>query len=86
MNETIRSKTILKIDVLEQLEQHEEGFALNEGYEFEVDGALPQLADGIAKMAVEMDKNKDFGINGGDAFLMLITQFYNRLKSEEGGN
>jgi len=84
MDDVTRSKTILKIDVIEQLKPEKEGMTLNEGYSYDVNGPLPQLADSIAKMAIQMDKDPDFGINGGDAFLMLIGQFYNSLKSEGG--
>jgi len=86
LSKVTRNVTILKIEAIEILNPEEKGVTLNEGYTFEVDGALPQLADGIAKMALEMDRDTSFGINGGSAFLTLIDQFYNKLKSEEGGN
>ena len=80
---SIRVSTILKIEVLEQLTPSEDGVELNEGYQFEVNGPIPQLADGIAKMALEMDKEPTLGNKGGGAFLALITEYYNLLK--EGG-
>lgn len=80
---SVRKATILKIDVIEQLTPDEKGVELNEGYEFEVNGALPQLADGIAKMAYEMDKDQEFGTKGGGAFLALIAEYYKKLN--EGG-
>jgi len=78
-----RKVNILKIDVIEQLTPSEQGVELNEGYEFEVNGAIPQLADGIAKMAFEMDRDKDFGTKGGGAFIALIAEYYRKLS--EGG-
>jgi len=80
---SIRVSTILKIEVLEQLTPSEDGVELNEGYQFEINGPIPQLADGIAKMAFEMDKDSDLGIKGGGAFLALIAEYYQRLR--EGG-
>ena len=57
---------------------------LNEGYEFVVNAAVPEIADGIAKMAIEMDKMKDLGEDAGMMFLTLCAEFYKKLK--EGGN
>lgn len=78
-----RTSVILEIKVVESLERVEEGYDLNEGYEYEVSGSIPQLADGIAKMIHEMDKDEQFGDLGGQAFLELINQYYYKLK--EGG-
>lgn len=80
---SVRTATILKIDVLEQLTPVKEGMELNEGYQFELDGSIPQVADGIAKMAFEMDRDNDFGIKGGGAFIALIAEYYKKLV--EGG-
>ena len=71
-----RTKTILTINVIEKLTAEEDGIDLNEGYEYEINGSLPQLADGIAKMLIEMDKQEDMGENAGGAFLNLIQQYY----------
>lgn len=57
---------------------------LNEGYEFKVDAAIPEIADGIAKMAIEMDKMPELDKDSGMMFLTLIAQFYKKLK--EGGS
>jgi len=78
-----RTTTILTIEALEQLTPGEEGVELNEGYQYEVKGSIPQLADAIAKLAHEMDKDKDMGTKGGGAFLALIAQYYKTL--DEGG-
>ena len=78
-----REKVILTIKSLELLEPTEEGMELNEGYDYEVNGSMPQLADGIAKMAIEMDKQEDMGHLAGGAFITLILQFYNKLRDGE---
>jgi len=85
VNDVTRSVVILKIEAIEILSEESSGVELNEGYRFEVRGTLPQVADGIAKMAIEMDYDKDFGDNGGGVFLELINQYYKVLK-EEGGD
>lgn len=79
--ESIRTKTILSIKTLEKLTPIEEGVELNEGYEFETNGALPEIADGIAKMANELDKMKELGENAGSYFLQLVSDYYSRTKN-----
>lgn len=74
--ESKRTKTILVVKSLEVLEPKEEGMELNVGYEFEVDGPLPEVADGIAKMAKELDKMQ--GESAGAYFVELIRQFYEK--------
>lgn len=69
-----RTKTLLVVRSLEVLKPQEEGVELNVGYEFDVDGPLPEVADGIAKMAKELDKIQ--GENAGAYFIELIRQFY----------
>ena len=81
--EKTRLKQICLIHAVEKLSPTEEGIELNEGYSYEVDGSLPQLADSIAKLAIELDKEKEaFGDNGGNLFINLIVEFYNNLKEE----
>lgn len=74
--ESKRTKTILVVRSLEQLNPTKKGLELNVGYEFEVDGPLPEVADGIAKMAKELDKMQ--GENAGAYFVGLIRQFYEK--------
>lgn len=83
MDPITRTNTILNIKVVEKLIPEEEGVNLNEGYEYDVNGTIPQLADGIAKMAVEMDKQPDLGDKAGGAFLALVEQYYLKLNSQE---
>lgn len=74
--ESKRTKTILVVRSLEQLNPTKKGLELNVGYEFDVDGPLPEVADGIAKMAKELDKMQ--GENAGAYFIELICQFYKK--------
>ena len=83
MDPVTRTNTILNIKVVEKLIPEEEGVNLNEGYEYDVNGTIPQLADGIAKMAIEMDKQPDLGDKAGGAFLALVDQYYLKLNSQE---
>lgn len=80
-----RTRLILVVEAVEILEPNEEGMQLNDGYEYKVDGTFPELADSIAKMAAEMDKDPEFGENSGKVFIGLINQYYQNAK-EEGGN
>lgn len=72
-----RTSKILQIDVVELLQPEEDGLELNEGYEYEINGALPQLADGFAKMLIELDKDTP---NTGSGLLTLINEYYKKLK------
>ena len=85
MNEApvTRTKLILEVRAIEKLDPTEEGMELNEGYQYEVNGSIPQLADGIAKMALEMDKDENLGEAAGGAFLELVNQYYQKLKEGE---
>lgn len=78
-----RAKVILEIKALELLDEVDDGIELNEGYEFTVNGSIPQLADGVAKLALAMNEQVDMGENAGEAFLSLILEYYNYEKKEE---
>lgn len=78
-----RTNTILTIKAIEQLNPGEDGVELNEGYQFIVNGPIPQLADGLAKMIFEMNQQEDLGQGAGEGFLSLIVQYYERLKGGE---
>lgn len=68
----------LKLD----LEENEEGLELNHGYDFVIDAAIPEIADAIAKLAIEMPKN-GMGENSGAYFITLIGEYYKKLS--QGG-
>ena len=80
----LKAKTILTIKSRPKLtiDEAEIGLELNEGYEFDVDGALPEIADGIAKLAAELEPN-GFGENSGSYFISLINEYYKKLISKE---
>lgn len=72
------AKTILTIATKPKLNPTDDGVELNDGYEYEVNGALPEIADGIAKFAKELENN---GFEQGSAkyFITLINQFFDKL-------
>lgn len=80
IGQVARTQNILIIKAKELLTPNDEGIELNEGYEYELNGALPQIADGFAKMLVELDKDNK---NIGGGFLTLIEQYYIKLKAEK---
>lgn len=77
----LKAKTLLVVKSRPRLivSDDEEGVELNDGYEFEVNGALPEIADSIAKMAIELD-NQGFGEGSGKMFVGLITEYFNKLQ------
>ena len=80
-----RLKTILTIQAVEVLEPTKAGMQLNEGYQFEVDGAFPEIADAIAKMAAAMDNDPEFGDKSGHLFITLINQYYESARGGDEG-
>lgn len=82
MEKTVREKQILVISSINTLQDDTEDknkVTLNEGYSFEVNSAIPELADAIAKLAKEMPGN-GFGENSDTAFISLIQEYFNKLK------
>lgn len=77
----LEAKTILVIKARPKLSVAEDdsGIELNDGYEFEVDAAVPEIADGIAKLAAELPKN-GFGETSDRYFISLIGEYFNKLK------
>lgn len=74
-------KTILVIKTRPKLSinENDEGIELNDGYEFEVDGAVPEIADAIAKLAAELPNN-GFGETSDRYFITLIDKYFEKLK------
>lgn len=70
---TIKSKPSFSVD------EEKTGLELNDGYEFDVDGAVPEIADAIAKFAIELPKN-GFGEDSDTYFITLISQYFEKLK------
>ena len=79
---SVDGDTILSIKVKPVPLETNDGINLNEGYEFIVNGAIPQLADAISKMALEMPKN-GFGDNSDAGFITLINEFYKKSKENK---
>jgi hypothetical protein len=77
----LKAKTILTIKSKPSFSVNEEetGLELNDGYDFEVDGAVPEIADAIAKLAIELPKN-GFGEDSDTYFITLISQYFEKLK------
>lgn len=74
----LKAKTILTIKTKPSFKAGNKGLYLNDGYDFEVDGALPEIADGIAKFAKELPKN-DFGEGSDSYFITLINEYFKKL-------
>lgn len=77
------AKTLLVIKSRPKLSVAEDdsGMELNDGYEFEVDGAVPEIADAIAKFAKELPKN-GFGEKSDRYFITLISEYFSKLVEE----
>ena len=77
----MKARTILVIKSRPLLAATEDGAELNEGYEFEVNAALPEIADGIVKLAMELENN-GFGEGSNKLFIQLINEFFNKLNEQ----
>ena len=76
-------KTILVIKSKPKLSLDEnDDVTLNEGYEFDVNGAIPEIADAIAKFALELPKNGQ-GENSDTGFIQYINLFFSQLKEQK---
>ena len=82
--DSLKAKTILTIRTRPKLtvSEADDGMELNDGYEFDVNGALPEIADGIAKMAAELEPN-GFGEKSGSYFVQLINEYYHKLTEDK---
>ena len=81
-NQVVHEKQILvikSINTIETDQDNKDNVNLNDGYTFEVNGSIPELADGIAKFAKELPKN-GFGENSDTGFISLIQQYFNKIK------
>lgn len=77
-----RNKLILQVEAKETLIPGNEGVFLNEGYSYELDGSIPQIADSIAKLAIQLDLDTTLGDNAGQMFINLIEQYYIKTTQE----
>lgn len=72
---SVRTRPVLAVS------EDEKGVNINDGYDYTVDGAIPEIADAIAKFAVELPKN-GFGEKSDSYFIVLIQEYFNKLKTE----
>lgn len=73
-----KTSNLLVIKTKNKLKATKKGVEINQGYEFEVDGAMPEIADAIAKFAKELPKN-GFGEHSDTYFITLIKQYFDKL-------
>ena len=80
----LKSKTIFVIEERPKLSVSDEddGMELNDGYDYTVDSPLPELADAIAKFAIELPK-QGFGDKSDEYFIHLLNEYFIRLSSTD---
>ena len=74
--EVTRFKEVLTIKAREVLKPNEDGYYLEDGYTYDINCALPELAIAFSVMLTEMDKDTDFGDKTGAMLLFLINENY----------
>lgn len=80
LENNVKGVTILVVKRKPKLNVSKNGnnVELNEGYEYEVNSSLPEIADSIAKFAKELP-HQGMG-NGSDKyFINLINQYFEKL-------
>lgn len=78
-NDEQEAKTIFVVGRKPLLDATKKGILLNDGYTYTVDGSIPELADAIAKFAIELPRN-GFGERSDSTFIELIKNYYDKLK------
>lgn len=73
---TIQRKPILNIS------EDESGIELNDGYNYTLNAALPEIADAIAKFAAELP-NQGMGNNSDSYFIHLLNEYFHMLSSTD---
>ena len=74
----VKKTKIFEIRTKHDLKAVKKGVELNQGYEFDVNTSIPELADAIAKFAKELPNN-GFGDGSDRYFITLISQYYSKL-------
>ena len=64
------------------IDASKKGILLNDGYTYDVNGSIPEIADAIAKFAIELPKN-GFGEQSDTMFIQLIRNYYDKIKQGE---
>ena len=75
--EEFKGRTILTIKTKPITNVRHKGVEINEGYEYELNGALPELAFGIANFAKELP-NQGFGDGSDKEFIKLINLYFKK--------
>lgn len=76
-SEEFKGRTILTIKTKPVTKVVHKGVEVNEGYEYELDGALPELAFGIANFAKELPNN-GYGEGSDKEFIKLINLYFTK--------
>ena len=64
------------------IDASKKGILLNDGYTYDVNGSIPEIADAIAKFAIELPNN-GFGEQSDTMFIQLIRNYYDKIKQGE---
>lgn len=81
MESSTRTRKLLEISSVEKLDPSEEGYELSEGYVFEVNGSLMNVAHGISVFISELDNQLESG--AGETFMTLLTEYYQNNINKE---
>ena len=82
--DTIETKeeVLLCIRKMTRPETVDEGVTIKEGYKFDINSTVAELAFGIACLAKEMPNN-DMGEGSDELFVTMIKEYLSRLKENE---
>lgn len=80
----LKPETIFVINRRPNLTESEDGkgIELNDGYDYSLNSPLPELADAIAKFAMELPK-QNIGEGSDKYFIQLVNEYFNRLSSTD---
>lgn len=80
LEDNIKGNTILVVKRKPKLNVSKNGnnVELNEGYEYDVNSSIPEIADSIAKFAKELP-HQGMGVGSDKYFLDLINQYFGKL-------
>lgn len=78
------NKIIFTITAVDQLVEAEDGsgMELNAGYNYDVNSSIPEIADAIAKLALQLPQ-QGFGEGSDTLFIKLINEYFNELSKQD---
>lgn len=81
----IKAETIFVVHRRPKLKVSDDdtGMELNDGYDYMINSPLPEIADAIAKFAIELPK-QGMGEGSDKYFIQLLNEYFNRLSSTDG--